>query len=214
MTDGRQPRSLSRPFPTIVGRQPIGEPPPTASVSYAGQIRTFIGVSGYVDGLYICDTNLAGTWGWYKIHGHGQPLGAQTINGNLTVAGNISATGGGDLAVDDISADAGSFSTLSASTVNLTTLNFSGGTPWRTILKSSVVSHDPPSIAAGSVYTFSIPLSGAATNDVAMVTASGLTIGIVPYAVAGTNEVYVCMQNVTTGTINPVGNNWVAAVIK
>lgn len=213
MSDGRQPRSLSRPFPTIVGRQPIGEPPPTASVSYAGQIRTFIGVSGYVDGLYICDTNLAGTWGWYKIHGHGQALGAQTINGNLTVAGNISATGGGDLAVDDISADFGIFTTVSANTLQANTLSLTT-TPWRTILKSSVVSHAPPSIAAGSVHTFSIPLPGAATNDVAMVAASGLTIGIVPYAVAGTNEVYVCMQNVTTGAINPVGNNWVAAVIK
>lgn len=218
MSDGRQPRGQRIPFPLVAGRHPAGEPPPTAGVQFAGQIRMFIGVSGYVDGLYICDTNLAGTWGWYKIHGHGQPLNAQSFTGGATVSGGLGVTGSisasGSLSGSSLAATTVGATTVNATTVNLTTLNFSGGTPWRTILKSAVVSHDPPSIAAGALYTFSIPLSGAVTNDVAMVTSSGATIGIVPYAVAGTNEVFVCLQNVTTGAINPNGNNWVAAVIK
>jgi hypothetical protein len=49
----RRPLAVT-PFPLRVPRQPIGEPPPTCGDDYAGQLRTFVSVPGYSDGLYVC----------------------------------------------------------------------------------------------------------------------------------------------------------------
>lgn len=41
-------------FPLRIPKQPGGEPPPTCGADYAGQLRTFVGIPGYADGIYAC----------------------------------------------------------------------------------------------------------------------------------------------------------------
>lgn len=57
-------------FPLRVPRQPAGEPPPACGPEVAGQLRTFAGVSGYVDGLYSCPP---GGSAWAQQLGLGDP---------------------------------------------------------------------------------------------------------------------------------------------
>lgn len=216
----KQPRGIPRiPFPLTVPRQGIGDTVPTASSQFAGQVRTFIGVSGYVDGLYICDTNLAGTWGWWKIHGHGQPLGAQSftgavsVAGNLAVAGNISATGGGDLAVDDITADAIVASTINASSAALSTLSVVSP-PWKTILKGSL-SYNAPSIASGGQHSFTISVPGAASTDGVVVNGDGMSLGLIAYGlVSPVNTVTVTLCNFSAVSVDPALQTYYVYVIR
>ena len=201
----KQPRGIPNiRFPLTVPRQGLGDPLPAAALQFAGQIRMVIGVSGYTDGLYICDTNLAGTWGWYKVHGHGQPLNAQSFTGGLSIAGgatltgglnmsgNLSVTGGGDLSVDDISADA-----ISANTLTLTTK------PWALVFKGNATV-DVPSIAAGSSYQFGVTCTGVQPGDHTSVSIGSPYNGLAYYTYAGgSNAISVVVQNCTASAIDP-----------
>lgn len=58
--DAEQLRRLIRriphyPFPLRVPKQPVGEAPPTCAADYAGQVRTFVDIPGYADGIYRCE---------------------------------------------------------------------------------------------------------------------------------------------------------------
>lgn len=213
MTDGRQPLRGLAPirFPLTVPKQGAGETPPPAGSQFAGQIRTFIGISGYVDGLYICDTNLAGTWGWFKIHGHGQPLNAQSFTGGVSVSGNVGAStfSGGSATIGVISggsvvgATAGSFTNLTV-----------GGSSVRGVIKVSRT-YDAPSIAAGGQHSFTITATGAASTDGVLVTGDGMSLGLVAYGIVSpTNTVTVTLCNFSAVAVDPTSQTYYAYVIR
>ena len=74
-------------------RHPVGEPLPAASEQFAFQIRGITGVPGVPDGLYYCDTDDTGAWGWYKLGGQGQVWGDDLLAPNVTT-GHLSASAG------------------------------------------------------------------------------------------------------------------------
>lgn len=201
MTDGRQPLRGLAPirFPLTVPKQGVGETPPPAGAQFAGQIRTFIGISGYVDGLYICDTSLAGTWGWYKIHGHGQALNAQSFTGGISVAGTASATA--------LSAGTASIGTLSGTTVGATNGNFTNlsvtNRPWPLVFKGNATVN-VPSIAAESSYQFGVTCTGVQPGDHTSVSVGSPYNGLAYYTYAGgSNAISVVVQNCTSVAIDP-----------
>jgi hypothetical protein len=154
-------------FPLTPPRQPSGVAPPVASSDYAFQIRPFLGVPGFLDGLYVCDTDAAGVWGWRKltIIGGALSLGSLTVSGNVVVGGDLSvdditaddvvcdtllassATLSGDLVLDDITGDVASFTAVSATSAVFGTATV-GGTAIHAALTGTRV-FDLPSIPAG-----------------------------------------------------------------
>jgi hypothetical protein len=60
----RQTRAI--PFPLIVPAHPVGEAPPDPASVPAGQLRRFVSVPGYADGIYE-NRAINAVWAWYPI---------------------------------------------------------------------------------------------------------------------------------------------------
>lgn len=197
----KQPRGIPNiRFPLTVPRQGVGDPLPAAALQFAGQIRMVIGVSGYTDGLYICDTNLAGTWGWYKVHGHGQPLNAQSFTGGISVSGNVGAnTFSGTSATIGTISGGTNVGATNGTFINLTVTN----RPWALVFKGNATV-DVPSIAAGSSYQFGVTCTGVQPGDHTSVSIGSPYNGLAYYTYAGgSNAISVVVQNCTASAIDP-----------